>query len=69
MTTPKPLSPAAQAALEAATAAFWDHESMAPFDPDVIAAATLRAAAPFMQFMQDHKKLLAIATELEGSNA
>jgi hypothetical protein len=45
MTAPKPLSPAAQAVLEAATAAFWDHESMAPSDPDVIAAATLRAVA------------------------
>ena len=31
-------------------------------------AATLRAAAPLVQFVQDHEKLLAIATELEGQH-
>ena len=31
-------------------------------------AAALRAAAPFMEFVQDHLKLIAIATELEGAN-
>lgn len=31
-------------------------------------AAAIRAAAPQMEFVQDHLKLLAIATELEGGN-
>jgi hypothetical protein len=31
-------------------------------------AAALRAAAPLMECVQDHLKLLAIAAELEGSN-
>jgi hypothetical protein len=48
MSTPKPLSPAAQAVMEA--------------------AAVLRPAAPWMEFTQDHRKLQAIATELEGAN-
>lgn len=29
-------------------------------------ASVLRAAAPLMEFVQDHQKLLAIADELEG---
>ena len=29
-------------------------------------ASALRAAAPLMEFVQDHRKLLAIADELEG---
>ena len=31
-----------------------------------VAAAALRAAAPLMEFVQDHQKLLAIAAELEA---
>jgi len=31
-------------------------------------AAALRTAAPLMEFVQDHLKLLAIADELEGAN-
>jgi hypothetical protein len=31
-------------------------------------AAALRAAAPQMEFVQDHLKLLAIAAELDGAN-
>jgi hypothetical protein len=61
MSTPKARTDAAQAVYEAA------HEAWATKDdPSSIAAAALRAAAPMMQFVQDHKKLLAIATELEG---
>ena len=57
MTTPKPLSPAAQTV--------WD--AFRPTIHSRIALANaLRAAAPLMQFVQDHRKLLAIATELEG---
>ena len=63
MTTPNPLSPPAQAVYEAAREAWVTKD-----DPEGIAAATLRAAAPLMQFVQDHEKLLAIATELEGSD-
>ena len=59
LSTPKPLSTAAQAILDA----FWKQ----PGDRSAL-AASLRAAAPMMQFVQDHKKLLTIATELEGSD-
>jgi hypothetical protein len=68
MTTPKPLSPAAQKLKDAVIAAFWDQYRNLSASPDVVAAAAIRAAAPLMQFVQDHRKLLAIATELEGSN-
>jgi hypothetical protein len=54
------LSPAAQAILDA----YGDFEAA---DIDAMAAA-LRAAAPQMEFVQDHLKLLAIAAELEGAN-
>jgi hypothetical protein len=54
------LSPAAQAILDA----YGDFEAA---DADAMAAA-LRAAAPQMEFVQDHLKLLAIAAELEGAN-
>jgi hypothetical protein len=57
MTNPKPLSPAAQAVLDA-------YETTPGTTPAL--AAVFRAAAPMMQFVQDHKKLLAIASELEG---
>jgi hypothetical protein len=53
------LSPAAQAVLDAAINA-----AESP-DAEAIAAAALRAAAPQMEFVQDHLKLLAIAAELE----
>ena len=52
------LSPAAQAVLDAFL--------KAPCDNKLSVAAALRAAAPFMEFVQDHLKLIAIATELEG---
>jgi hypothetical protein len=58
--TPTDLSPAAQAILDA----YGDFEAA---DTDAMAAA-LRAAAPQMEFVQDHLKLLAIAAELEGAN-
>jgi hypothetical protein len=51
------LSPATQAILDA----YGDFEAA---DTDAMAAA-LRAAAPQMEFVQDHLKLLAIAAELE----
>jgi hypothetical protein len=54
------LSPAAQAILDA-------HGDFEAADTDAMAAA-LRAAAPQMEFVQDHLKLLAIAAELEGAN-
>jgi hypothetical protein len=54
------LSHAAQAVLDA----YGDFESA---NTDAMAAA-FRAAASQMEFVQDHLKLLAIATELEGSN-
>ena len=60
MTTSNPLTPAAQKV--------WD--AFRPTSHTRIALAnTFRAAAPMMQFVQDHERLLAIATEPEGSNA
>ena len=52
------LSPAAQAILDA----YGDFEAA---DTNAMAAA-LRAAAPQMEFVQDHLKLLAIADELDN---
>ena len=64
MSNTKRRTDAAQAVYEAA------HEAWVTLDdPEHIAAATLRAAAPLMQFVQDHEKLLAIAIELEGHYA
>ena len=40
-----PLSPAAQAVLDAAFSAYWSAEQEAPNDEGMIAAAALRAAA------------------------
>ena len=60
MTTLKPLSPAAQIA-QAMLDAYETTSGIAP-----ALAAALRVAAPQMEFVQDHRKLLAIATELEG---
>ena len=54
------LSLAAQTILDA----YGDFEAA---NTDAMAAA-LRAAAPQMEFVQDHLKLLAIAAELEGAN-
>jgi hypothetical protein len=66
MTTPKPLSPAAQKAKDAVIAAFWDQHRNLSAGPEVVAAAALRAIAPQMEYSPDHIKLQAIATELEG---
>ena len=52
------LSPAAQAVLDAT-----DYPE--DWATRVRVAAALRAAAPQMEFVQDHLKLLAIAAELE----
>jgi hypothetical protein len=41
----KPLSPAAQAVLDAAFSAYWSAEQEAPNDEGMIAAAALKAAA------------------------
>ena len=58
----KVLSPGAQAVLDAATFASWkDYEPA----PSIIAAAAFRAVAAQMEFVQDYRKLHAIATELE----
>ena len=86
MTTPNPLSPAAQAVLLASAAVRcrqeWGNVNDPPCHPENLKwkgcrtcidgpanAAALRAAAPLMQFVQDHIKLLAIATELERPHA
>ena len=61
MTDTKRRTDAAQAVYGAAHKAWVTKD-----DPEHIATASLRAAAPLMQFVQDHEKLLAIATELEG---
>jgi hypothetical protein len=82
MTNPTPLSPAAQAVLDAANNAYWLWDQMCPADANVIAAAALRAAADQVvpEFAHDDNdiygetmldirhKLLAIAAELEGTN-
>jgi len=60
------LSPAAQVVLDAADDVYWDWSDMLPASSLTIAAAALRAAAPSMEFVQDHLKLLGIAAELEG---
>ena len=58
------LSPAAQAIAIAV-----DHyETNHWLTPCEVAAIALRAAAPKMEFVQDHQHLLAIAGELEGAN-
>ena len=75
-----PLSPAAQAVLDAAQAAYWMFDAMCPADADAIAAAVLRAAAdqvlpaprrPFdscceIRTASERVELLAIAAELEA---
>jgi hypothetical protein len=80
----EPLSPAAQAVLDAAFSAYWSAEQEAPNDEGMIAAAALRAAAdqvvpedgdpiygltPARAERQIvRRKFLAIAAELEGGN-
>jgi len=61
--TDQPLSPAAAAVLDAT----WQEMDYAPRRHlQRAAAAALRAAAPMMECVQDHLKLLAIAAELGG---
>ena len=76
---PEPLSPAAQAVLDAATLASWKDYDPAP---SIIAAAALRALADYLQRCSPWSDddpgsvpvnwctaaILAIATELEGTN-
>jgi hypothetical protein len=80
----KPLSPAAQAVLDAAFSAYWSAEQEAPNDEGMIAAAALRAAADqvapsdameprnnlpmAIECQRIRAELLAIAAELEGGN-
>jgi len=64
MTDPTPLSPAAQAVLNAANNAYWLWDQMCPADADVIAAAALRAAA--LACKRDSAILLSLADELES---
>jgi hypothetical protein len=71
------LSPAAQVVRDAAWAAFWSTEAMAPNDAEVIAAAALRAAvdqvlpeeSPRPLDRQIRRQFLAIAAELDGGNS
>jgi len=65
------LSPAAQAVLCAYRDLSWtpdeeDNGKYYKFCHKAGMAAALRAAAPMMECVQDHLKLLAIAAELEG---
>jgi len=73
MTTPKPLSPAAQAMKSAAKEPFWDWANMQPRDPQEIAAFLIRRLVilqgqptPGGSVILSGDDLLAIATELEG---
>ena len=77
------LSPAAQVVYDAAWAAFWSTEAMAPNDAEVIAAAALRTASDRTEYLigdVHHPKfaegvlaagdlLERIATELDGGNS
>jgi hypothetical protein len=77
-TMTKPLSPAAQAVLDAAFSAYWSAEQEAPNDEGMIAAAALRAAAKQSTFADVAVNktievvpvdiLLAIVAELEADN-
>jgi hypothetical protein len=65
----EPLSPAAQAVLDAAFSAYWSAEQEAPNDERMIAAAALRAAVQELKYFGiTEKNILAIAAELEGGN-
>ena len=79
----EPLSPAAQAVLDAAFSAYWSAEQEAPNDEQMIAAAAVKAAAdqvvpetitpwnstltPIISAREVRAKFLAIAAELEGT--
>jgi hypothetical protein len=67
----QPLSPAAQAVLDAAFPVYNNDEVLYFVSGEQhtasIAAAALRAVAPMMECVQDHLKLLAIAAELEAT--
>ena len=68
----EPLSPAAQAVLDAAFSAYWSAEQEAPNDEGIIAAA-LRAADQVEQRWRGFsheacQEIRAIAAELEGGN-
>jgi hypothetical protein len=62
-----PLSPAAQAVLDAAEEALSDFENYGPNYTAAGIAAALRAAASQMEFVQDVQHLYAIAAELDGA--
>jgi hypothetical protein len=70
----EPLSPAAQAVLDAAFSAYWSAEQEAPNDEGMIAAAALRAAADQVEqrwrgFSHEAcQEIRAIAAELEAAN-
>jgi hypothetical protein len=73
MSTPKPLSSAAQAVKSAAEEAFWDWDNAQPRDPQKIAAALIchlvmvhGKPTPGGSVILGGDDLLAIATELEG---
>lgn len=75
MTTPKPLSPAAQKAKDAVIAAFWDQHRNLSAGPEVVAAAAIRALVESCGTLTrggavilNGDDVLAIATELERSN-
>ena len=78
MTTSTPLSPAAQAVQAAVVAAFWDQHRDLSASPAVVAAAVLRTAANFGEYLHDSQDgktavvrvadLEAWATELEGTD-
>jgi hypothetical protein len=57
-------SPAAQAVIDAMYEVNMDFGD----ENDKLGAAVLRAAAPLIECVQDHSKLLALAAEMEGSN-
>jgi hypothetical protein len=73
MTTPKPLSSAAQAVKSAAGEAFWDWDNAQPRDPQEVAAFLIRRLVilhgkptPGGSVILSGDDLLTIATELEG---
>ena len=73
MTSPKSLSPAAQKAKDAVIAAFWDQHRDLPANPEVVAAAVIRALVESHgtptrggAVILNGNGRLAIATELEG---
>jgi hypothetical protein len=71
----EPLSPQAQAVLDAAFSAYWSAEQEAPNDEGMIAAAALRAAADQLRNAYANEEYIdsaddfldAIAAELENT--